>query len=192
MPDNLYELPADLPVPSDDGAADHLTGLKVPSLTLDSTQGGVDLAELAAQRLVLYLYPRTGRPGQPVPAGWDSIPGARGCTPESCAFRDSEAALALAGARLAGLSAQPLDEQIEFATRNRVGYPLITDPTLELAAALTLPTFEFEGQRLYKRLTLIAEQDGIAKVFYPVFPPDQHPAHVLAWLHEQPRPATTG
>ena len=175
-------LPTGLPVPDDDGAADHLLGLELPSVALPSSRGPVDLAELAAERLVLYVYPRTGRPGQPLPAGWDEIPGARGCTPQSCAFRDHAAELGAIGAGLAGLSAQPLAEQLEFAGRNHIPYPVISDESLELGRSLGLPTFDVAGMTLYKRLTLVAEARRIVKVFYPVFPPDRNAEEVLAWL----------
>ncbi|MFN2469590.1 MAG: peroxiredoxin [Gaiellaceae bacterium] len=177
-----YTLPPDLPVPEDDGGADHLPGRRLPSLRLESSQGPVDLAELAAGRLVLYAYPRAGTPGRPSPPGWDQIPGARGCTPQSCAFRDHEAELATLGARVAGLSAQPLDEQVEFAERTHIAYPVIADPKLRLGRALALPTFDVAGQTLYKRLALVAERGEIVKVFYPVFPPDRNAADVIAWL----------
>jgi peroxiredoxin len=177
-----YTLPDGLPVPEDDGAADHLPGLAIPELTLDSSQGPVELAELARERLVLYVYPRTGRPGRPMLSSWDDIPGARGCTPQSCAFRDHEAELAAFGARVAGLSAQSLDDQIEFAERNAMPFPIVSDERLELARALGLPTFEAGGETLYKRLTLVAEEGRIAKVFYPVFPPDRNAEEVLAWM----------
>jgi len=179
---SVYSLPPDLPAPIDDGAADHLTGLEVPSLTLDSSQGPVDPAELGAGRAVLYIYPRTGRPDREVPAGWDAIPGARGCTPQSCGFRDHVADLAGHGARVAGLSAQTLDDQQELAERLHILYPVIADPERRLGAALDLPTFDFEGVTLYKRVTLVLEAGRIAKVFYPVFPPDKSAEEVLAWL----------
>jgi peroxiredoxin len=182
MTDDVYTLPPDLPVPEDDGAADHLLGTMLPQLTLDSSQGPVSLRELGSERFVLYIYPRTGRPDRPSPAGWDDIPGARGCTPESCAFRDHAQELADRGALLAGLSAQPLDDQIEFAERNQIAYPVIADPELRLGAALRLPTFEVEGATLYKRITLVVEACAIAKVFYPVFPPDKNVEEVIAWL----------
>jgi peroxiredoxin len=167
----------------DDGACDHLPGLTVPSLELRATRGGtLDVSELARELAVLYVYPRTGRPGLPPPDGWDAIPGARGCTPQSCAFRDHHAELARAGARVAGLSAQPADEQQEFAERERLPFPLLSDPELRLASALGLPTFEFGGDRLYRRVTLVLAAGRIAKVFYPVFPPDENAAEVLAWL----------
>jgi peroxiredoxin len=181
-----YTLPGDLPVPDDDGASDHLVGAAIPELVLESSEGAVDLCELAHERLVLYVYPATGRPGEPMPAGWDEIPGARGCTPQSCGFRDHAAELAALGARVAGLSAQPLEDQIEFAERNRMPFPVVADPELRLGAALGLPTFEVEGRTLYKRLALVAERGEIVKVFYPVFPPDRNADDVLAWLEAQP------
>jgi len=179
---DVYTLPPDLPVPADDGACDHLPGLEIPRLVLDSSQGPVELAELARDRLVLYVYPRAGRPGVPSLAGWDQIPGARGCTPQSCGFRDHAAELRALGAEVAGLSAQSLDDQVEFAERNRMPFPVVADPELRLAAALGLPTFEVEGQRLYKRLALVADNGQVVKVFYPVFPPDRNAEEVLAWL----------
>ena len=179
---SLYELPADLPVPVDDGACDHLEGLAVPALVLDSSQGPVDLSELGAELAVLYIYPRTGRPGQLDPAGWDAIPGARGCTPQSCAFRDHAAELAGTGARVAGLSGQTLEEQIEFAEREHMPFSVVADPERKLGAELRLPTFDFEGATLYKRVTLVLEAGVVAKAFYPVFPPDQNAAEVVAWL----------
>jgi peroxiredoxin len=182
MTHDVYTLPPNLPAPVDDSAADHLLGTMLPQLTLDSSQGSVSLRELARDRLVLYVYPRTGRPGRPVPRGWDDIPGARGCTPQSCAFRDHAAELERLGARVAGLSAQPLEEQVEFAERNHIPYPVIADPGLRLGAALRLPTFEFDGATLYKRITLVVEACAVAKVFYPVFPPDRNADEVLAWM----------
>jgi peroxiredoxin len=177
-----HSLPPDLPVPEDDGAADHLPGLRIPDLVLPSSQGDVALAELAAGRLVLYVYPKTGPPEQPIPAGWDELPGARGCTPQSCGFRDHAAELAAFGARVAGLSAQTLAEQKEFAARNRMPFPVVSDERFALAGALGLPTFDFAGGRFYRRLALVAEEGAIAQVFYPVFPPDRNAADVLAWL----------
>ena len=178
-------LPADLPVPVDDGAADHLPGARVPSVSLPSTLGGeIDLAEAARERLVVYVYPRTGTPGEPSPEGWDDIPGARGCTPQSCAFRDAREELAGHGAALIGISTQTPAEQAEFAQREHMPYPLLSDHELRLAGAIGLPTFEAGGLQLYKRLTFVAEQGRIVKVFYPVFPPDRDAANVLAWLVE--------
>jgi len=180
------QLPADLPVPEDDGAADHLAGMPVPHLDLPSTLGGsVDLAEAAQERLVIYVYPRTGTPGEPLPAGWDDIPGARGCTPQSCAYRDSLAEFSSLGAAVIGVSAQGPEEQAEFAAREHIPFPLLSDNGLQLAAKLRLPTFEADGMTLYKRLTLIAEAGTIRKAFYPVFPPDRNATEVLAWLHRR-------
>jgi peroxiredoxin len=176
-------LPAGLPVPEDDGAADGLPGRTLPAVALPSTAGEpIDLAAAARGTLVLYVYPATGVPGRPLPAGWDEIPGARGCTPENCAFRDHAGELTALGATVHGLSAQPLEEQREFAERERLPYPLLNDAELRLAGELGLPTFEVEGRRLYKRLTLIARAGRIDRVFYPVFPPDTHAADVAAAL----------
>jgi peroxiredoxin len=175
-------LPSGLPVPQNDGAADHLTGMRVPSLTLQSTRGELDLAEEAAGLLVLYVYPRTGRPGvEPTPE-WDETPGARGCTPQSCGYRDHGADFNDLGASVVGLSAQLLDQQHEAAERLGLPHPVAADPDLELAEALRLPTFDFAGRRLYKRLSLVAESGRIVRIFYPVFPPDENAAEVVAWL----------
>ena len=142
----------------------------------------VGLRDAAAGTLVLYVYPATGVPGRPLPEGWDDIPGARGCTPENCGFRDLARELDELGATVHGLSAQPLDEQREFAEREHMPYPLLNDTGLALARELDLPTFEVEGRSLYKRLTLIARGGRIEKVFYPVFPPGEHATDVLASL----------
>jgi peroxiredoxin len=166
----------------DDGATVHLVGIELPALRLESSKGTIDLHELGAELAVLYVYPRTGVPGRPSPDGWDAIPGARGCTPQSCAFRDHAVELAALGARVAGLSAQPLNEQLEFAQREHMPFPVVADPALRLGEALRLPTFEFEGTTLYKRATLVLEQGRVAHVFYPVFPPDRNAADVVAWL----------
>lgn len=171
------------PVPVDDGAADHLAGAQIPSITLLSTSGGmIDLAQASRSLAVIYIYPRTGVPGQPLPEGWDAIPGARGCTPQSCAFRDHAAELAAHGASIIGLSAQLVEEQREFARREHIPYPLVSDSKLRLADAMRLPTFEAAGMRLYKRLTMIAAAGKIERVFYPVFPPEANATEVLAWL----------
>ena len=178
MSADVYSLPPDLPVPEDDGAADHLTGLELPSLELESSLGPVDVRDFD----VIYVYPRSGKPGVPLLPGWDETPGARGCTPQSCAFRDAHEELKALGVRVAGLSAQSLDDQLEFAERNHMPFPVVSDPELKLGAALRLPTFEIAGLTLYKRTTLVAEQGRIVKVFYPVFPPDANAGDVLAWL----------
>jgi peroxiredoxin len=173
-----YVLPEGLPVPVDDGAADHLTGAELPDIVLPSSQGGVNVRDFE----VIYVYPRAGRPGRPLLPGWDEIPGARGCTPQSCGFRDHNAELAALGARVAGVSAQSLDDQVEFAERNQMPFPVITDEWLDLARDPGLPTFDVEGLTLYKRLALVAERGRIVKVFYPVFPPDRNAQDVLDWL----------
>jgi peroxiredoxin len=178
---DVYSLPPGLPVPENDGAADHLVGLELPELELESSLGPVNVGDFD----VVYIYPRSGRPDRPLLPGWDETPGARGCTPQSCAFRDARPQLEALGVRVAGLSAQPLDEQIEFAERNRMPYPVISDPERRLGAALGLPTFEIAGFTLYKRITLVAEAGTIVKVFYPVFPPDANAGDVLAWLGER-------
>lgn len=171
------------PVPVDDGAADHLAGTQIPSIMLPSTSAGtLDLAQASRALVVIYVYPRTGVPGQPLPDGWDVIPGARGCTPQSCAFRDHAAELATHGASIIGLSAQPVEEQREFAQREHIPYPLVSDSKLRLADAMRLPTFEAAGMRLYKRLTMIAAAGKIEKVFYPVFPPEANATEALTWL----------
>ena len=178
-----YELPTDLPVPEDDGAAAHLEGMTLPRLELPTTDGvGTVLEQAAARLLVLYIYPRTGVPGEdPIP-GWDEIPGARGCTPQACAFRDHFEELAALGAHVLGLSAQSTAEQREFAERVGLPYPLASDPVLALADELSLPTFEAGGRRLYKRLTLIAREGRIAEVIYPVFPPGSDADRALELL----------
>ncbi len=183
---DLHQLPPGLPVPEDDGAADHLPGTSVPDVRLTATRGEpVDLAGAARGTLVLYVFPRTGGPGIALPDDWDEIPGARGCTPENCAFRDHARELAAAGARVYGLSAQPLDEQRAFAEREAMPYPLLNDQGLVLADRLGLPTFEAGGLRLYRRLTLIARHGRIERIFYPVRSPARHPGEVLEWLQRR-------
>jgi peroxiredoxin len=179
-------LPSDLPEPVDDGAAEHLEGAALPSLSLPSNSGEpIDLAEAARSTLVVYCYPRTGRPGVPLPPGWDAIPGARGCTPQSCAFCDHFAEFQALGASVLGLSAQSSDDQLEFAQRVDLPYPVLSDPRLALAEAIGLPTFDAAGMRLYRRLTLIARRGRIVKAFYPVFPPDRDAPEVVGWLRER-------
>ncbi len=177
-------LPAGLPTPENDGGADHLEGRLVPPLYLETTAGELNLAAAAAELLVLYIYPRTGRPGVEPPASWDDTPGARGCTPQACGFRDHGAELRELGATVIGLSAQTIDDQREAVERLQLPHAVAADPQLRLADALDLPTFEFDGRRLYKRLALVAEGGRIVKVFYPVFPPDENAAEIAAWLRE--------
>jgi peroxiredoxin len=187
-----YEsLPPNLPVPEDDGAADHLAGTVLPPLRLAVAGGGgsFDLREAAAiGTLVAFVYPRTGTPGRPLVPGWDDIPGARGCTPQSCAFRDRHFALAGLGALVAGISAMDPAEQHAFAEREQLPYPLLNDGPLQLRDQLGLPTFDVHGTTLYKRLTFVARAGRIEKVFYPVFPPDRNAAEVESWLCSTPAP----
>jgi peroxiredoxin len=189
MSADYTSLPDDLPEPADDGAADHLPGMAMPALTLPATDGRrVALDASRAGRTVLYLYPMTGDPDRALPDGWNEIPGARGCTPESCGFRDHHAELADAGApTVFGLSSQTTEYQTEMAHRLALPFPVLSDASLELARRLDLPTFEAGGMRLYHRLTLIIAEATIEHVFYPVFPPDRHAAEVLAWLTAQSR-----
>jgi peroxiredoxin len=180
--DSFYELPENLPVPSDDGAADHLQGARVSSLPLPSTAGGVvDLSALRGSSVV-YAYPRTGEPGGGVPDGWDVIPGARGCTPQSCAFRDAHSALGSLGVRVFGLSTQTTEYQLEAARRLRLPFPLLSDVDLAFMRKMKLPSFRFADMTLLKRLTLVIREGRIEHVFYPVFPPDKNVDEVLAWL----------
>lgn len=178
-------LPDGLPVPVDDGAADHLGGMAVPPVALTASDGRKVRLDHPARsaRTVLYTYPRTGRPGEdPLVADWDLIPGARGCTPESCAFRDHHADLRAAGAHVFGLSTQDSDYQREAVQRLRLPFALLSDSDLQFTRALGLPTFHAAGETLLKRLTLVLSGDAIEHVFYPVFPPDRHAVEVLAWL----------
>lgn len=173
-------------MPADDGGAAHLPGSQVPPLELPATTGGlfrVDAAPAGAARLVLYAYPRTARPGEePLTPDWNVIPGARGCTPEACGFRDHAGELADAGAAVAGISAQDTAYQSEAVERLGLPFPLLSDAEFRLTDALGLPTFEAAGHRLLKRLTLIIRGGVIEHVFYPVFPPDAHAGEVLSWL----------
>ncbi|MDP8951658.1 MAG: peroxiredoxin [Actinomycetota bacterium] len=179
---DLTDLPEGLPVPEDDGSSDHLPGMRLPSVPLMSTAGEpVDLSRLSG-RTVVYCYPRTGRPDQDSPRGWDEIPGARGCTPQSCSFRDHHEELRALGARVFGLSTQDTEYQGETAGRLRLPFELLSDEQLEFARALNLPTFEADSVTLLKRITLIVDSGRIEKVFYPVFPPDKNAQEVIEWL----------
>ena len=184
---NYLELPENLPIPQDDGAARHLPGMKLPDLALAATDGSeVNLRRLKG-RTVVYLYPRTGVPGKPLIEGWDAIPGARGCTPQSCGFRDHFAELRAAGvAALYGLSTQDTAYQREVAERLHLPFALLSDAKLALTKALRLPTFDVDGMTLLKRLTLVVDEGAIRHVFYPVFPPDKSAAETLAWLTGKP------
>ncbi|MGH7845768.1 MAG: peroxiredoxin [Candidatus Binatia bacterium] len=180
--DNIYALPENIPVPVDDGACDHLPDMRIPPAPLRSTTGRtVDLAGLTG-RAVVYCYPRTGQPDQELPQGWNQIPGARGCTPQSCAFRDHHGELEALGARVFGLSSQSAGYQKEAVQRLHLPFELLSDARLAFANALRLPTFQVDSMTLIKRLTLLISDGSIAKVFYPVFPPDKNAEEVIAWL----------
>jgi peroxiredoxin len=183
---DIYRLPPDLPVPTDDGEADHLPGMTIPALPMPTTSGAqIDLSEIPG-RTVLYCYPRTGLPDRDPPQGWDEIPGARGCTPQSCAFRDHYSDLQALGAQVFGMSTQTTEYQREVVERLHLPYDLLSDSDLTYAMALQLPTFEFEGQTLLKRITMILRDGVIEHVFYPVFPPDRNATDVIAWLKVNP------
>jgi peroxiredoxin len=192
-PDHLHRLPADLPVPRDDGACDHLPGAQVPSIRLVSTAGReVDLAKVAARPAVLFFYPRTGEPGKPAGPEWDAIPGARGCTPQSCGFRDRHREFLAAGVTVFGVSTQETAYQRAFVQRNHVPFELLSDADLVLTRALRLPTFEFPvagggPTTLIRRMAWYLDRGRIEHVWYPVFPPDRNAETVLAWLAERAR-----
>jgi peroxiredoxin len=183
---NPLNLPSDIPAPQDDGAARHLTGTRVPNVALAATDGSsVNLAKLAG-RTIVYIYPRTGVPGVPLPDGWDMIPGARGCTPQSCGFRDHFADLkALGVGQVFGLSTQDTAYQQEAATRLHLPFPLLSDEKLQFTRALDLPTFTAAGIQLIKRMVLVIDDGIITKIFYPVFPPDKSAEEVVGWLSAQ-------
>ena len=184
---NLNQLPANLPRPKDDGGAKHLTGMALPDLSLPSTSGRqVNLAKIRAPRVVIYAYPMTGRPDRLLPQGWDDIPGARGCTPETCGFRDHHQDLAKLHAEVVGVSTQSTEYQQEMVTRLEVPFEVLSDEHFALITALRLPTFTVDGMTLNKRLTLIVKSGQIEHVFYPVFPPDKHADEVVVWLTKHP------
>ena len=190
--DNLYALPENLPIPIDDGAADHLPGAAVPPILLMSTQGRhVSLAEASLRsRVVVYCYPRTGQPDQDPAPGWDDVPGARGCTPQSCGFRDKYDEYRILGIELFGLSVQDTAYQRELAQRIHLPFEVLSDVDHDLTRAMGLPTFVIHGHTLLKRTTLVLHQGRVEKVFYPVFPPDRNAAEVLAWLSTNPTQST--
>lgn len=179
---DLSQLPTDLVSPTDDGAAQHLEGMYLPSVTfLGTDKINVDLAKLESP-CVIYIYPMTGQPNIPLPKGWDQIPGARGCTPQSCAFRDHYAELQSLNVIVFGLSSQTTEYQQEARNRLHLPFQLLSDHTLQLKDKLSLPTFSVHGLTLYQRLTMIIVNGQIKKVFYPVFPPDRNAEDVMAWL----------
>lgn len=179
---NLNQLPTDLPVPQDDGACDHLVGMSLPNVALLATDGSmVNLSQLPG-RLVIYCYPMTGQPNVPLPEGWDQIPGARGCTPQSCAFRDHYQELQALHANVFGLSVQSTEYQREMATRLHLPFQVLSDEQYQFQKALNLPTFVAAGMTLLKRVTFISHQGRIEAVHYPIFPSDSDPAWVLDYL----------
>ena len=180
---NPNVLPPNIPAPQDDGAARHLAGMKLPDIALPATAGAaVNLAKLKG-RTVVYIYPRTGVPGQDLPTGWDAIPGARGCTPQSCGFRDHFGELKRLGvAQLYGLSTQDTAYQQEAANRLHLPFAILSDDKLAFTRALKLPTFSVDGMTLLKRMALVIDDGVITKAFYPVFPPDKNAEEVIAWL----------
>jgi len=179
---NLNQLPTDLPVPQDDGSASHLMGMRLPNIELLATNGkSIHLGELKG-RLVIYCYPMTGQPNVPLPDGWDQIPGARGCTPQSCSFRDHYQELQALGAEVIGLSVQTTDYQKEMADRLHLPFPVVSDANYQFQKALNLPIFVAAGMTLLKRVTLIANDGVIEAVHYPIFPSDSDPAWVINYL----------
>lgn len=186
---NPLVLPDDLPRPVDDGGADHLAGMQVPSVRLQATGGEwVDLSEVPG-RVVVYAYPMTGVPGVELPPGWNDIPGARGCTPQTLSFQAEKDVFAAFGVTLFGLSTQTPDYQKELSDRLDLSFPILSDADFELTEAMRLPTMVVEGMRLIKRLTLIVNDGVVEHVFYPVFPPNRSAADVIAWLQENAVPA---
>jgi len=184
---NLNQLPANLPRPKDDGGARHLKGMALPDLELPSTRNRrVNLSTVSAPRIVIYAYPMTGRPDRQLPQGWDDIPGARGCTPETCGFRDHHKDLAKLHAEVFGVSTQDTAYQQEMVKRLEVPFEVLSDEQMAFARALKLPSFTVDGMTLLKRLTIVARSGRIEHVFYPVFPPDKHAEEVMAWLKRHP------
>lgn len=184
---NAFPLPLNLPKPVDDGACRHLTGMRMPAIALASTGGPlVRLDQLPSPRTIIFCYPMTGVPGKPLPEGWDAIPGARGCTPQTCGFRDHYREIRELGAEVFGLSTQNTDYQQEMVQRLAIPFEVLSDADFRLCDALRLPTFEVDGMRLMKRLTLVVRERAIETVFYPVFPPDESAEQVLDWLRKRP------
>lgn len=183
---NLSQLPSDLPVPQDDGAADHLVGMPLPTISLSATTNIQFPLSKVNGRLVIYCYPMTGQPNVALPDGWDQIPGARGCTPQSCSFRDHYQELRSLGAEVVGLSVQSTEYQQEMADRLHLPFPVLSDDSYQLQRALQLPTFIAAGMTLLKRITLIVNNGVIEAVHYPIFPSDSDPAWVMDYLKNNP------
>jgi peroxiredoxin len=183
---HLNQLPTDLPIPQDDGAADHLVGMRVPTLLLNASTGGQLNLGAIQGRLVIYCYPMTGQPNVPLPDGWDQIPGARGCTPQSCSFRDHHQELGSLGAKVVGLSVQSTEYQQEMVDRLHLPFLVVSDIDYQFQRALQLPTFVAAGMTLLKRITLIANDGVIEAVHYPIFPSDSDPTWVISYLKDTP------
>lgn len=181
---DLHELPDNLPIPVDDGACNHLLGSRVPSISLNGTSGkSVDLGSVAGTA-VIFFYPMNGKPDSPPMIGWNDIPGARGCTPQVCSFRNDYSQLVAMDAKVFGVSSQPLADQKEVRARLALPYELLNDTPLELTRAMNLPTFEYEASIYIKRITVIAIEGVIKKTFYPVFPPDKNVSDVIIWIKQ--------
>ena len=189
MRNNFYSLPENLPVPEDDGACNHLEGLPLPHLELRTTLNRiVDFRKLTEEPTVFFFYPRTGRPDEPAPMGWDKIPGARGCTPQSCGYRDFYDEFRRLKIQVFGVSTQTTEFQQELVSRINLPFEVLSDADFQLTDTLKLPTFEFAGMRLLKRMSLVCSDGKIAKVFYPVFPPDKNAETVLNWIKVSRQP----
>lgn len=183
---SFEKLPQSIPVPIDDGACNHLVNQALPSILLSSTEGkDVDLSAISG-RIVIYCYPMTGQPSSALPNGWDEIPGARGCTPQSCAFRDRDRELKQLKTQVYGISTQSTEYQLEAVKRLYLPFELLSDRYLQFANSLKLPIFEIENKQLIKRVTLIAQDGKIIKVFYPIFPPNKNADEVIEWLESNP------
>jgi peroxiredoxin len=183
-PDVIFSIPTDLPIPLDDGACEHLENMRIPSVSLWSTDDHeINLSSLSGWNII-FCYPMTGRPGVPIPEGWVQIPGAAGCTPQACSYRDNHTELKRNSVGVYGISTQTSEAQKEASNRLGLPYPLLSDANHSFSSALKLPLLEVGGSKLIKRLTLILKDGVIKKCFYPVFPPDKNVVEVIAWLSE--------
>jgi len=180
---NLEQIPNGLPIPKDDGACDHLTGMEFPDLEFNCTNGSIINISKQTGNIVIYIYPMTGQPNVALPEGWNAIPGARGCTPQSCGFRDCHTELKK-HATIYGLSTQPTEYQQEAKSRLHLPFNLLSDTEFLLKQKLSLATFNFVEIERYKRITLIIKECVIKKVFYPIFPPDKNAENVLNWFKQ--------
>ncbi len=183
---NLNQLPTDLPIPQDDGSTNHLRGMRLPQVSLRATNGKTIHLGNIKGKLVIYCYPMTGQPNVALPDDWDQIPGARGCTPQSCSYREHYQELQALGAEVVGLSVQSTEYQKEMADRLHLPFPVVSDANYQFQKALNMPTFEAAGMTLLKRITLIANNGVIEAVHYPIFPSDSDPARVMDYLRTHP------